>query len=297
MGGVVRLCGVLMACAVTSAVADEPANAERPRARQMDQPAERPADPEGRPAAGRPAHLGIATGPVSAELREHANLPERGGLVVTRVEPGSPAAKAGLKANDILLEVDGCEVASPLDLTEMIEAAGPGARVTLDIMRRGKPLEVRVVLGAKRAGAGIDGRPADAVAGGPGGMRPGAAGRPGRGMPRDARDLLAEALAMAEAPPIGGNGGSVQVQSSTVNGVMDLRAVSRDREGTVEITVRGGSTTVRILGPDGDGIHEGPLDEPADLEAVPEVWRDKVRSLDERATSGIGRVPVPLEGI
>ncbi len=264
--------------------ADEPV---RPRARQMDQPAEKPADGE-RAGRRQPATLGVVTGPVTEDLREHVDLPDRGGLLVTRVEPGSPAVRAGLKVNDVVLTFDGIEVASPLDLAEMVDAAGPGAKVALGIVRRGKPQQLEAVLGTRRDRPGVAGGPA----------RDGAAGEPRLPMPAlppNARDLLAQALAMAQAAPAGGGGApnSVQVQSSIVNGVADIRAVSRDRDGTVEITSRGGQKTVLILGPEGDEVHAGPLDGPDDLEAVPEEWRDRVEQLDART----GDRPLPLGGI
>lgn len=267
----------LVAVGAEAEKADEPV---RPRARQMDQPAEKPDDGE-RAGRRQPATLGIVTGPVTEELREHVDLPDRGGLLITRVEPGSPAAKAGLKVNDVVLTFDGVEVASPLDLAEMVDAAGPGAKVALGIVRRGKLQQVEAVLAARRPG---DPRVGDAAAaGGPQPMMP--------GMPPNARDLLAQALAMAQ--PGGGGGSSVQVQSSTVNGVVESRAVSRDAEGTVEITSRGGRKTVAIHGPGGDEIHAGPLHGPDDLEAVPAEWRDRVEQLDARTGGG----PLPLGGI
>ena len=264
--------------------ADEPG---RPRARQMDQPAEKPAE-GGRAGRRQQATLGVVTGPVTEELREHVDLPDRGGLLIMRVEPGSPAAKAGLKAKDVLLTFDGVELASPLDLVEMVDAAGPGAKVALGIVRRGKPQQVEAVLAARRPGVGGDPMAGDAAAAGdPRPMMPGG--------PPNAGELLARALAMAQAGPAGGGGAasSVQVQSSIVNGVAEIRAVSRDREGGVEITSRGGRKSVAIVGPDGDEIHAGPLDGPDDLEAVPEEWRERVEQLDAQAE---GRT-VPLGGI
>lgn len=262
--------------AAVNAEAEKGDESGRPRARQMDQPAEKPAD-GGREGRRQSAALGVVTGPVTEELREHADLPDRGGLLITRVEPGGAAAKAGLKVNDVLLTFDGVEIASPLDLAEMVDAAGPGTTVALGIVRRGKPQQVEAVLAARRPG---DPRAAD------GAMRPMMPG----GAPH-AGELLAQALAMAQPGGVGGS--SVQVQSSTVNGVVESRAVSRDGQGTVEITSRGGRRTVEIRGPDGSEIHAGPLDGPDDLEAVPEEWRERVEQLDARTT---GR-PAPLGGI
>lgn len=284
MSLLLRIVATLAAGLVADAAEAEPAaEPPRPRVRQMDQPAEKPAD-GGRAGRRQPATLGIVTGPVTEELREHVDLPDRGGLMITRVESGSPAAKAGLKVNDVVLTFDGVEVASPLDLAEMVDAAGPGAKVTLGIVRRGAPQQVEAVLAARRPGRGGDPRAGDAAAaGGPRPVLP--------GMPPNAIDLLAQARAMAQVGGVGGS--SVQVQSSTVNGVVESRAVSRDGQGTVEITCRGGRKTVAIHGPGGDEIHAGPLDEPDDLEAVPEEWRERVEQLDMQAA---GR-PVPLGGI
>jgi len=270
--------------------AEQAGDPGRPRVRQMDQPAEKPAD-DGRAGGRQPATLGVVTGPVTEELREHVHLPDHGGLLITRVAAGSPAAKAGLKVNDVLLTFDGVDVASPLDLAEMVDAAGPGAKVVLGVVRRGKPQDVAVVLGVRRERT--------AATGGPG--RDAAVGEPRLpmpGPPPNAENLLARALAMAQVAPAGGGhaANTVQVQSSMVNGVADIRAVSRDGEGTVEITSRGDRTRVTILGPDGDEIHAGPLDEPADFEAVPEEWRDKVEALHDRATSGAA-APVPPGGV
>lgn len=292
MRSLVTICAVLAAGLVAvGAEAEQAEEPARPRARQMDQPAEKPAD-GGRASGRQPATLGVVTGPVTEELREHADLPEHGGLLITRVEAGSPAAKAGLKVNDVLLTLDGIDIASPLDLSEMIDAAGAGTKVELGIVRRGRPQQIDVVLAARRERAGAGVGPAR---GGPAGE----ARLPMPGLPPNAGDLLAQALAMAQPAPAGGVGvgSSTQVQSSIVNGVADIRAVSRDREGTVEITSRGGRKTVAILGPDGGEIHAGPLDEPTDFEAVPEEWRDKVHALDGRAASGVGGAPVPLGGI
>jgi beta-lactamase regulating signal transducer with metallopeptidase domain len=61
--------------------------------------------------------LGISYSPPSATLAEQLNLPEGQGIVITEVVKGSAAEKAGLKAHDILLKVDGHAV--PRDASEL----------------------------------------------------------------------------------------------------------------------------------------------------------------------------------
>jgi hypothetical protein len=255
-----------------------PPAAARPRARQMDPPAE--PKPEAA-AAGKTAFLGITMGPVSEDLRAHAELPAWVALVITSVTPGSPAEKAGLRLHDILFEFDGRQVASPLEFTEMVEAAGAGRRVTLEILRRGKRQTVAVVLGARDKAAG-----GDAAAGR---MRaPGLPGLPG-GLGGDVRAQAEGAIARALEFAQAGGGSSVQVRSSVINGVAEHSAVARDRDGTIEIEARAGRKKVAIRAADGREIHAGPLDAKADYDAVPEGWRERVRALDERVAAP--RVP------
>jgi hypothetical protein len=284
----------LVAVAVQGSAAAKPPDKQpapaRPRAEALEPPVERPADDGAdRGKAANVAYLGIATGPVSDELRAHADLPKRGGLVITKVAPGSPAEKGGLEPHDILLEFSGRDVASPLELMEMVEAAGPGTRVKLGILRRGRREERVAVLEERAAAAGIDGRAAVEA---PAGLFP------GLGLPADAEAQigaaiaqgLARGMAQAQAGGIGIDvdiaGSSVQVSTSVVNGVVQGTMVSTDDEGTVEIRVRGDRKTVAIHGADGREVHAGPLEKEADFAAIPEAWRAKVRRLDHRVSGG-----------
>jgi hypothetical protein len=60
---------------------------------------------------------------VSEALRAQLDLPEGQGLVVTKVEEGSVAQSAGLRKNDILLEIDGTKVSSIRELRETLKGA------------------------------------------------------------------------------------------------------------------------------------------------------------------------------
>lgn len=86
-------------------------------------------------ASHRPV-LGVELAPVPPEVAEFLDL---GGaaLQVVRVMDGMPAAKRGLKARDILLEVDGKEVHEFEDVVRALEGADPG-KVPLVVLRRGE---------------------------------------------------------------------------------------------------------------------------------------------------------------
>jgi putative serine protease PepD len=69
------------------------------------------------------------------------------GAQVTAVKAGTPAAKAGLKAGDVITAVDGTSVASSDDLTAKVSAHQPGDKVTLTITRNGSSQKLDVTLG------------------------------------------------------------------------------------------------------------------------------------------------------
>jgi M6 family metalloprotease-like protein len=82
------------------------------------------------------AILGVQTGD---------NL-ETGGAPITRVTTGLPAALAGLKAGDVILEVDGTAVAGATRLSDLMAGKRPGDTVVLDVLRGGKTEEMRITL-------------------------------------------------------------------------------------------------------------------------------------------------------
>lgn len=68
------------------------------------------------------------------------------GVKVDSVVPGSPAEKAGVRAGDVLLALDGAEVASLRDYSEKLKGMSPGQSVRATLRRDGKALEVAVTL-------------------------------------------------------------------------------------------------------------------------------------------------------
>lgn len=84
--------------------------------------------------------LGLALGTVTPELRTRFSLDEdTKGVVITEVKEGSSGAEKGLRAGDVIVEVDQEEVSTPADVVEKVEAAkSEGYRVvTLLVFRQG----------------------------------------------------------------------------------------------------------------------------------------------------------------
>jgi Do/DeqQ family serine protease len=72
--------------------------------------------------------------------------PTAGALKIARVEPDSPAARAGLRVGDLILKIGGDAVRSPRRLNSVIATSGVGARVQIEVMRHGKPITLEAVL-------------------------------------------------------------------------------------------------------------------------------------------------------
>ena len=68
------------------------------------------------------------------------------GVKVGGVVPGSPAEKAGLKTGDVVLKLDGKEVANLRDFSEKLKGMNPGQEVTVTLSRDGMETVVPVVL-------------------------------------------------------------------------------------------------------------------------------------------------------
>ena len=71
----------------------------------------------------------------------------RNGALVLNVERGSGAEQAGLQERDTIIAVDGDPVASSEELVVAIDAHAPGDEVTLEVVRGGRSIEVRAILG------------------------------------------------------------------------------------------------------------------------------------------------------
>ncbi len=101
------------------------------------------------------AFLGVRYLPITESLKSNNNLPYNYGALISRgqstsdlaVTPGSPADKAGLMENDIILEINGEKITEKNQLANIIAKYNPGQTVTLKISHRGEEKELQVTLG------------------------------------------------------------------------------------------------------------------------------------------------------
>lgn len=74
------------------------------------------------------------------------------GSVVTQVEVGGPASRAGLQPYDIITEVDGTKIKNAQELRDKISEYDVGAKISIKIFRQGKTYEAIVTVGDRNAG-------------------------------------------------------------------------------------------------------------------------------------------------
>ena len=91
-----------------------------------------------------PGRLGIRIRSIGGQLADYFGT-ERG-LLVTHVEPSTPAAEAGLRAGDVITTIDGAALESFRQLGRHLRSVDPGTAVTLDIVRDGAPMSISVTL-------------------------------------------------------------------------------------------------------------------------------------------------------
>ena len=243
--------------------------------------------------------LGVRLLKPSDTLAEQLDLPKGQGLVIDQVLPETPAAKAGLKPHDILLEVGGKVVPdNPADFAKkVVGEIKADAKVDLVVLRKGKKETIKdVALPEAKVPPGGN------AFGGPGiritvpnnnfpnpvplPQLDGFPGIPGNG------------LGGMGAPPgfpggariINGGPGFKGVMTTTFRN--DDRFTTRHQEGSLVITVTGKiedgkAKTSEIQVQDGTATNKY-----ENVDKVPEQYRDKVKSLVEMSEKGSVKVEI-----
>lgn len=101
--------------------------------------------------ASASAYLGVMVDAVPAALSRHIPdvLPPGQGVLVVQVADGSPAAKSGLKVDDILVRYDDQKLLAPEQLAKLVHADKPKRTVALELVRGGKLVAFQVELGSQ----------------------------------------------------------------------------------------------------------------------------------------------------
>jgi beta-lactamase regulating signal transducer with metallopeptidase domain len=213
----------------------------------------------------------------SAALRDQLDLPQDQGLVLEYLIPDLPAAAAGLKVNDILLELDGKPVPSESqEFARLVEGIKADTSVDAIILRKGKKETIK---GLTLPGA------------------PGAAGFGGQPFPFPVfpaavppLPLVAQVPAVPGVLPALGAGGGHAVMTTVVR--TGDRITTRYQEGNLIITLTGsvadGKAKIGEI-----HVQDGAVTHKYDsADKVPELYRAKVKGLIEMSEMGNIRVEI-----
>ena len=271
--------------------------------------------------------IGVVTSPLGEQVRAQTTLSEDVGLSVDVVSPDSPAAKAGLKAHDILAKYDDQLLCAAVQLSALVKRTGTGNKATLIVLRGGKELPIEVTVGEHAAQATFKVEGVNIAMGQPG--QPGGprvvAGQP---LAPEVIRLIEEMGSKAggavfsgqygfavpapgvDAPVIPQGSAPLELQSNQIqpnqiqrnqrivlvnpNVQSQSQSVSivANDDGRVELRETNGKRTVTILDKSGAQQYSGALDSQEDREKIPADLRSRVEQAE--ASAGPKAVISPL---
>ena len=91
--------------------------------------------------------IGVVIQEVTKDLAESFGLPKSAGALISAVEKGGPADKAGIQASDVILKFDGKIVNASRDLPRMVAGTPPGSKVSVQLWRKGEIRDVYLLVG------------------------------------------------------------------------------------------------------------------------------------------------------
>ena len=253
------------------------------------------------PARAKVAFLGVSTAPVDPALAAHLGLETGFYQTVQHVAPGSPAAKGGVEAHDILQKLDDQIIVNFAQLTALIRSKQKGDKVTVTVLRQGQAKQLEATLGEQEA----------ATLGAPGGDVPNVVyGFDGdqlkhRRVPHktfkfhagvDDLEDLPESIRkhirrytretdrdedQSLEPEVSGGGSSSSSSVQVHTGSTITRVVKDSERGELYYSETDGNATLKAVGPDGAVLFDGPVNTDEERAEVPtEVleWLDEVLS-------------------
>jgi phage shock protein E len=103
-------------------------------------------------------YLGVYLGDINEERAKQLRLAEVRGAIVGKVVEGSPAARAGLQENDVILALNDQKVLNRAQFYLLLIESAPGSKVTLGVSRHGEAQNISVELGYRRTSALVEQR-------------------------------------------------------------------------------------------------------------------------------------------
>lgn len=227
-------------------------------------------------------YLGVATVPAPPPVTAQLKLPPGFGLLVVDVVKDSPAASAGLQANDVLVKLDDQQLIEPNQLAVLVRSRKPDDQITLTLIRAGETKSQPVKIGRRPApkNALFEGRPPRSMILRQDGPPP--AGRAGSGDPKFEKDILVRRSVGPGGPvPFAG-----QVATMIVDGNKHYQLVSEP-----------GGDVLIVSDPEKNQLFRGPVSSPEERGKVPEEFRAILKKMEDvRGNVPPLSIPLPPPG-
>ncbi len=94
-------------------------------------------------------YLGVGIQPLTEDIAASLGLPKDRGEIVSRVEPGYAAARAGIRQGDVIIKVNGTEVSPDTTLSYIVANLPVGSRVPVELVRNGQRQTVVATVGER----------------------------------------------------------------------------------------------------------------------------------------------------
>jgi Do/DeqQ family serine protease len=193
----------------------------------------------------RRGRFGVDAQDLTPDLAQALGIANGEGAVVTQVEPGSPAEKAGLRTKDVIIALNGKPVRGAADARNRIGLAPIGENVQVKVLRNGKPTTLKVNIAAPFTLSSIEGREIQQF--------PGAAfANIERGMPMFGRVSGVLVVRVERESPAffaGLRPGDIiqGVNRRKVGSVQEFQNVLRSADGVVALTLLRGDARVTLI--------------------------------------------------
>jgi serine protease Do len=195
------------------------------------------------------AKLGVTVQEVNQGFADSFNLASPEGALVSNVERGGPADKAGLKSGDVIRKLNGQAIVASGDLPAMLATAKPGENVTMDVWRDSKIVQIGARLGDASEKVAPEERAAAATSND--GSKLGLALRPLA--PNERRQSgIASGLLVEDADGPAANAGVMQgdillsINGRAVNSIVQVRDVVGKSNKSVALLIQRGSDKIFI---------------------------------------------------
>ena len=183
--------------------------------------------------------IGVAIQEVSQSLAQSFGLDKPQGALVSSVEPGGPADKAGIKPGDVLLAVNGKAVDRSAELPPLVAAVKPGSKANFDVWRDGAKRSLAVTVGELKPEQVASAKPASQAGED--------TGKLGLALRQGEEGLVVE-KASGPAARAGILRGDVvvAVNGKRVKSTEELRSAAAKAKGTVALLVKRGDRSIFV---------------------------------------------------